>query len=197
LVLSFKRTALIKEDILLLWYALGVILCLTLICEFYALKTGVPTVASFPSARRKIVEILKNEAAKKSQSKNFTIIDLGSGNGQLARQAAKALPDARVLGIEISFVPWAFSVLRQRLFGPENLEYIRKDFWPYDISTADAIIVYVTENIFDRLGQKLENELKPAAIVVANDTNLRGGWIPEETRDTGFLKLKVFVYRKK
>ncbi|MFA4993813.1 MAG: methyltransferase domain-containing protein [Bdellovibrionales bacterium] len=179
-----------------LWYALGVILCLALVCEFYTLKTGVPTITSFPSARRKIIEILKSEVDLKPSDKPYTIIDLGSGNGRLTSQVARALPSAQVIGIEISFVPWVYSVLRQRVFGPKNLEYKRADFWPYDISNADAIIIYVTENIFERLEQKLKKELKPGTIVVANDVILRGDWSPSEIHDTGFLQLKVFVYRQ-
>jgi trans-aconitate methyltransferase len=181
---------------LTVWIVLAVIFCLFLSCEFYALKTGVPTVASFPSMRRKIIDILQKDFAAKPKATPYIIIDLGSGNGQLTWRIARALPDARVIGIELSVIPWLISALWQRLFGPANLEYRRADFWPYDCSRADAVVTYLTENIIDRVSQKLRDELKPGATVVANDVRLRGDWQPVETHDTGFLHFKVFIYRQ-
>jgi SAM-dependent methyltransferase len=178
---------------MIVWYVLAVLFLLILSCEFYAFKTGVPTIASFPSARRAIIKILK---AKVPPGAPFTIIDLGSGSGQLARAIARALPNAYVTGVELSPVPWLRAVVWQKLFGPQNLAYARADFWAYDCRQADAVVLYLTENIIERMGEKLRRELKDGALVVANDTALRGDWQPIETVPTGFLKFKIFVYRQ-
>lgn len=179
---------------MIVWYVLFLIICLILSTEYYFFKTGVPTIASFPPARRKIIECLSKHYPAHSTTIPYTIIDLGSGNGQLANKIARFFPQARVIGIEISYVPWLISRLRQKLFGPENLEYQRADFWLCDCSNMDVVVIFLTENIIERVSQKLRKELKLGALVVANDTALRGDWTPIEVVDTGFLKMKIFVY---
>jgi len=199
LSVSALKTLSVYEAILNYWYPLILLLifCLFLSCEYYAYKTGVPTIASFPSARRKIIEILQKDfAARAPAARSYTIVDLGSGGGQLSWHIARALPRAQVIGIEISWIPWLRSVLRQRLRGPSNLQYQRVDFWSYDCATADAVVTYLTENIIARVSKKLRRELKPGALVAANDVALRGDWQPIDSIPTGFLKMQVFVYRQ-
>jgi precorrin-6B methylase 2 len=178
-----------------IWTILAVIFILFLSCEYFAFRTGVPTVAALPSARHKIIEILKNDAEARPQARPYTIIDLGSGTGGLTAKIARAMPYARVTGIEISPVPWLISVLRQKLLGPSNLEYKRIDFWPHDCSDASAVVVYLTENIIERVSEKLRKELPPGTLVIANDVPLRAGWQPASTEATGFWNFKVYVYR--
>lgn len=175
---------------------LAVILFAAVVCEFYAFKTGVPTIASFPSARKKIVEILKEEAKEHLKGQNFTIVDLGSGGGQLCVKIADAFPQAHVIGVEISVLPWLRSVVHKYLFHIKNLEFKRLDFWSYDCSCADVIVIFLTGNILKRLGDKLRKELKSGALIVANDERLQGDWQPLDVRSTGFLNMKVYVYRQ-
>ncbi|MDD5586022.1 MAG: class I SAM-dependent methyltransferase [Alphaproteobacteria bacterium] len=164
--------------------------------EYYAWKTGVDTFPSMPAVRRKAIELLQKDSESR-QIHSYTVLDLGSGSGQVSRHVAKAMPHAHVIGIELSFVPWLRSVLRQRLFGPANLEYKRLDFWPYDCSGADAVITYLPGKIMERAGKKLRKELKPGTLVVANTFPLRAGWEPFETFTLHApFKTEVFVYRQ-
>lgn len=170
---------------------------LFLSCEYYtAFKTHVPTVASFPSARNKIIEILGKEIGGRADKRPYVIMDLGSGSGQLTWRIARALPEAHVMGIEVSYVPWLRSVLRQKLLGPSNLEYKRIDFWSYDCSAVDAVVTFLTENIMERLSQKLRKELKPGAMVIANDVPLQADWKPVDRQPTGLFNFEVFIYRQ-
>lgn len=166
--------------------------------EYYERKTGVPTFPTMPNVRRQIIAYLKTEHTARGGG-NYKILDLGSGSGQLAFGLARALKDAEVTGIELSYVPWLRSVLRQRLWGVKNLRYIREDFWPHDISGFDAVITYLPGTIMERVGDKLHKELKSGAIVIANGFHLRAGWEPVETSEHNFFvffKTKLFVYRK-
>lgn len=176
---------------MIVWGLLSLILLAVAVGEIYNFKTGVPTVSSFPSARRKIVETIKQHAPP-----GAVIMDLGSGTGRLSWAIARALPQAEVIGIEISFFPWLISVLRQKLTGTRNLRYRRADFWSYDCATVDVMVTYLTENIIERVGDKLRDEMKVGALIVANDTALRGDWQPVEVIDTGFLHLKLYLYRQ-
>ena len=184
---------------MVLWYVIGFILVLIASCEFYALKTGVPTVTSNPSARRKMIELLKEEAALRTRERPFTILDLGSGTGKLALEIGRALPSARVVGLEISLVPYLLSLLRQRIWGlfwaTANVAYKREDFWPYDLSGVDAVVIFINGNIRERMAAKLKAALPSGALVISNETHLPD-WTPLATHTVGLLKLKVVVYRQ-
>ncbi len=179
-----------------IWYVLAAVMVVVASCEYFAWRTGVPTIASFPSARRVILEALREAFANGDLPRGASILDLGSGSGKLTLRIAQAFPDAQVIGLELSWAPWALSVLRQRLAGAKNLRYVRADFWPYDCSRVDAAVTYLTENIIEKVGDKLRRELKPGAFVLANDTALRGDWVPVAARETGLFGMKVYVYRQ-
>lgn len=182
---------------MIVWYILLAIISMVIVTELYALITGVPTVASARASRRDITKRLaKDYAARGDDGAPYAVIDLGSGNGQMAVKIAKALPTAKVTGIEISIVPWAISSLRQKIFGPKNLQFRRESFWPYDCSKADAIAIYLNGKVMKRVSEKLRAELKPGAIVLTNEIPLQGDWQPVEVIETGFLRMKVYVYRQ-
>lgn len=179
---------------------LAIVLFVFLSCEYYTFKTGVPTVASFPSAQKKIVEILKKEMKACPQKRPYQIMDLGSGGGQLCRRIAKEIPDAQVIGLELSILPWLRSVLTQKLKRLPNLTFKRLDFWTYDCAKTDAVIVFLTgAPILERMGQKLRQELKRGTLIIANDEQLGGDWIPMESLNNpiqGIFQSKIYLYRQ-
>lgn len=177
---------------MLIWYyILAVFLFLVVMCEFYTLRTGVPTITSLPAVRKKMIEILKAEGASK-------ILDLGAGTGKLGLEIGRALPDVSVSGVELSIVPYYLSRLRAIIwgacFGVKNVAFKRADFWPYDVSDVDAVVVYINAHIRDRMAQKLKDELSKGTLVMSNETHLEG-WTPIATHEVGLLKTKLVVYR--
>ncbi len=180
------------------WYALGGVFLLIASCEYYAFKTGVPTVTSLPSIRKKMIALLKEEAASYKGEGVFSILDLGSGTGKLALEIGRALPQARVVGLEISWAPFLLSLLRCQIwrlfFGVKNVSYRRVNFWSYDASWADAVTVYMTAKVRARMAEKLKKELHPGVLVISNESHLPG-WEPIEVSGVGLLNLKVVVYR--
>lgn len=182
---------------MIVWYILfAVLLSVAASYGYYNLKTGVPTFPTMPPMRRKMIEILQEDAETRG-SQPYVIVDLGSGSGQLSWHIARAMPHARVVGVELSPIPWLRSVLRQRLFGPANLEYKRTDFWAYDISHADAVINYLMESLMERVSQKLRKELKPGTLVISSKFRLRAGWKPYKTYDIGLpLPMTLRLYRQ-
>ena len=183
---------------MIIWYILLVIITMVIITELFALFTGVPTVASALASRRDITKRLQKDYAEHGNgAAGYSVIDLGSGNGQMATKIAKALPKSTVTGIEISIVPWMLSTLRQKIFGPKNLQFRRESFWPYDCSKADAIAIYLNGKVMKQVSEKLRAELKPGAIVLTNEIPLQGDWQAEEIIETGFLGMKVYVYKQK
>lgn len=160
---------------------------------------GVPNIRTAPAIRKKIIEILKKDAAARGK-KPYTIIDLGSGNGLFTRQIARSMPEARVIGLEISpqSVWWSAMLARWRKL--DNLEYKKADFFAYDLSEADAVVMYLVGSLMGNLGKKLHKDLKPGSLVSSNRFRLGDGWVPEETIETKTLYFhqgKTYIYRKR
>jgi len=159
-------------------------------------RKNVPTLATGIAARGKITQILQLETEKRGD-KPYTIIDLGSGRGELTRFIARAIPHATVIGIEMAKIPFWQSVMLQRWFGPKNLSYQCLDFFPYDCSHVDAVVFYLSGPFARRVGEKLWNELQPGALVISHTFALEAPWQPAEVLNfRSPFKEVIYVYRK-
>jgi trans-aconitate methyltransferase len=163
---------------------------------YYCLRTGVPTFPSMPVARDKITALLQADCAARSQDKPYKIYDLGAGSGQLSWHIARAMPQAQIIGIELSFVPWLRATIWQKLTRQQNLRYLRVNFWNYPIADADAVLTYLMEAIMPRVSAKLRQELRPQTMVISNKFPLPE-WEPIDTftLQSAFSK-KLLVYRQ-
>jgi len=157
-------------------------------------RANVPTIATGFIGRRKVAALLCREAKEKQ---DYTIIDLGSGRGELTRFIAKSISHANVIGIEIARFPHLQSKLIQRYLGPANLSYECLDFWAFDCSKIDAVVFYLSASFAPCIGEKLYRELKPGSMVISHTFPLRGAWVPSEIIHyrTPFKEL-IYVYRK-
>lgn len=151
---------------------------------------GAPNIKTARPIRSKIIELLKDDYARKKSAGKidpdtnpYVIIDPGCGNGTFSREMARALPEARIIGIEISRIAYWRCLLGLKLSGLKNLEYTRSDFFDFDMSIADAVIIF--QHIYDMtaLGEKLKQELKPDTLVTSNKFKLAAGWEPDEYID--------------
>ncbi|MFA4993700.1 MAG: class I SAM-dependent methyltransferase [Bdellovibrionales bacterium] len=182
-------------------YSLFPLLCIgyaafRVIFELTYNRANVPTLATGFVGRRKIAAVLQREVSMRGKSP-FTIIDLGSGRGELTRYIANSIPVAQVTGIEIARIPCMQAAFVQRWLGPKNLSYQCCDFWPFDCSKIDAVVFYLTPTYAQRVGEKLHREMKSGSIVISHTFPLLGAWIPDKvlTFRSPFKEV-VYVYRK-
>ena len=164
--------------------------------EFTFKRAQVPTMATGFFEIKKIVQTLKKDYEEKNKT-DYHIIDCGSGNGEMTRRLAKAMPHAQVLGIETATIAYHLSCFLKKLMGLHNLAYLRKDFFTHDCSSADAVVIFLNGRLTELLGEKLRKELKPGAMVICNEFELKGVWLPPEviTMHTPF-EGRVFIYRR-
>jgi hypothetical protein len=109
------------------------------------------------------------------------------------------MPDARVIGVELSHLGHMRSILRQRLRGPANVVYDEADFLTCDVTAADAIVLFLSAKAMPLVEAKLAAELKPGTMVLSNSFALGGDWQPvEKTRfwSLFYIDSALFVYRK-
>ena len=186
----------------LTWNAVVPLVCIVyaafrVVFELTLNRANVPTLATSLTARPRITKLLQEEAARRL-GQPYTVVDLGSGRGGLARHIAKAIPHARVIGIELACIPFWQAALIQCWFGPKNLSYQRRDFWPFDCSEVDAVVLYLMPTVTVRAGEKLHRELKPGSLVISHMFPLLGECTPIEVLQfrTPFMET-IYVYRKK
>ena len=190
----------IKLLIAILYHASFWFLVLMLAWQAYVLifNRGVPNIRTAPAIRKKIIEILKADFAARGK-KPYIIIDLGSGNGLFTREIAQALPEARVIGLEISPQQVAWSDHIKQKTNLNNLTYEKADFLARDLSEADAVVFYLVSTLMESVGKKLQQDLKPGTLVTSNRFRLGGGWMPEQTLEIQTLyphQKKLNIYRK-
>ena len=159
-------------------------------------RTNIPTLETPWITIRAMAKILKKDFEEKKPA-TYHVVDFGSGDGQLTRKIATTLPKADVLGIENAPIPYHQSLFFKKLFFIKNVNYQQTDFFDYDCSAIDAVVMYLSVQASQRLGEKLFKELKPGAIVLSNEFELKGQWPKPETLERYTpLKSTLYIYRK-
>lgn len=182
---------------ILFWLLIGLIGLETWNLVMHRGVTNLPTSSA---VRAKMIELLRAEKEKRGASAApYTIVDVGSGNGGLTRAIAKAIPDAKVIGLEYSPLSVAWSNFMRKIKRLDNLSYRRMDFMRYNFSEPDALVTYLLPSCQLRLSKKFKDETRPGTVIVANTFPLYEGWEAEQTFNVKTFpppQGKVFLYRK-
>lgn len=180
---------------LLFWTAVTLV---SIDAYFLFFHGGVPNIRTAPAIRKKVIELLKADYAARGHE-GYTIIDAGSGNGLFSREIARAMPQARVIGVEIAGQSVAWAEWLRRRAGLNNLEYRKASFFDYDFSGADAVFTFLIPSVLGPLGRKLEKDVKSGTLVISNKFRLGGDWPTPEKLDVKTLYLhqrSLYIYRK-
>ena len=160
------------------------LVCLSLIWS--SLRAGITPV---PSSRRARQVILSAAA----QSPAGSIIELGSGWGQLALALAAQYPQRHVIGYEISLIPWLVSLLLKKLYRLPNLSLRRENFLRTKLPHAALLVCYLYPGGMTKLARKLGDE--PTADMLISNTFALPGQEPEQIiRLDDLYKSPIYVY---
>jgi len=172
------------EAVILIVMLLGGLLIL-----IFTLITGVP-----PMPTQRLVMPVMFEMVPENENPR-TVYDLGCGWGRLAFALAARYPDAKVIGIELSPLPWLFCKSRQIIQRRPNLEIRYGNFLRMPLGDADLIFCYLMIGAMRRLSAKLNREAKGGTLVIANSFALQD-WAPEDIRIVhGAMSAWVYRYR--
>jgi cyclopropane fatty-acyl-phospholipid synthase-like methyltransferase len=127
----------------------------------YYFRTGVPPVPLGIQERTAVLELL----AGAGLAEKPVLYELGCGWGGLSLAMAQAFPEATVVGIELSPLPWLVARLRAR--GHPRVRIERGDFFRADLTGADAVVSFLMIRPMVPLAEKLSRELRPGTPVVA------------------------------
>jgi len=149
------------------------------------LRAGISPVPSSAKATRAILNLIPSNAGDH-------IAELGSGWGGLALSVASRRPEARVVGYELSLLPWAWSTGVARLIGRRSIDFVRRDFFDADLDDTDVVLCYLFPGAMERLAERLK-DLKAGSVIISNTFRLPG-WEPDEVIELNDL-YRTRVYR--
>ena len=154
----------------------------------YTFITGISPVSSSFKSRKKIIRAVSPE------QKGF-IYELGAGWGAMAFPLARRCPDATIVAYELSPMPWLFLKLRALLFGPRNLEIVRRNFLKDNLAKASLVVCYLYPGAMEKLSAKLVWELKPSARVISNTFEIPA-WTPSLIQNLDDVMCPQIFYYK-
>ena len=119
------------------------------------------------------------------------LVDIGSGDGRIVLEAAKA--GFRAHGVELN--PWLvlYSKYRARRLGLSSAAtFSRADLWKSDMGKYDNVVIFGVEQMMPALEAKLARELSTSSRVVACRFPFPS-WRPESELGAGVDR--VWIYR--
>lgn len=153
--------------------------------------TAITGISPLPSTRLGREAVL----AALPEAPQGAIIEAGSGWGTLAFALARRRPGSRVIGYELSPLPWAFSQLRRLIQPAPNLRLYRRDLLRASYAEAGVVVCYLHAEALERLQPKLEAELPAGALVISNTFRLHR-WRPAAVlHPPASIDAPVYVYR--
>jgi SAM-dependent methyltransferase len=110
------------------------------------------------------------------------VIDLGSGDGRLVREAARRY-GARGLGVERDPGLVARSLELARQDGVAGkVTFVAQDLFETDIRAASVVTLYLLPEVNAKLRPRLLANLRPGTRVVSHDFDM-GDWAPDEVAE--------------
>ena len=157
------------------WVLLWAVLIGGITIILSTILTGISPMPSSGTARRAVARAFPRDYSG-------TVLEAGCGWGGLAAALARRCPGARVIGYEVSPVPFAVAWLRA--LGHPNLTVRYGSFLRAPLGRADAVVLYLCGPLAERLGARLKAEARPGTPVLSVTFSIKG-WQPDRTEDTG------------
>jgi len=129
---------------------------------------------------------------------NAKVYELGSGDGRFLRALAKK-KKIQAVGFENFMLPYVISRVFKFLTN-SNADFRYQDLFKADLSQADYIFCYLITTQMAKLETKLQQELKPGALIISNTFKFKNWPIEKEIvvnpKNKFGLSNKIYLYRK-
>lgn len=138
---------------------LSIIVSIFFVWNVIAVISGAPYV---PSSDVRIQSMIKLAAF----SKHEVLLDVGSGNGKVLRQASKYVKIAR--GVEINPILVLWTLFRNWLGRYKNIIITKENFWDTNFGDIDVLFIYCINSKMKKLEQKIKKEMTQGSRVLSN-----------------------------
>jgi SAM-dependent methyltransferase len=174
-----------------LLFILAVAYNIKIVCDF--IRCGgkePPFICSLGAVKKTVLEEAERFLEK---NKNAKVTDLGCGSGSLLIPLAKKYSLAKFVGYEYDW--FAFLIAKIRTFYIPNLVVYKRNFLKEDLSEYDLVLGYWISGLVDKLGNKLNKELREDAVVISEIFEVPVLRSIKVIESSLFLKkLNVYVY---
>lgn len=167
------------------FFVLGIVTVAALSLLYFNLRLGIGPVPTSRAVRDVMLQLCPPETTG-------TAYELGSGWGGLARALARRCPNATVIGVEASFVPWAFSALVQKLRPVQNLRFVRANFHALPLEQASLLLCYLFTGGMRALAEK---SFAPGAVLISAVFSWHGKTAETVAKAADLYGSAVYRYR--
>lgn len=150
--------------------------------------TGVPPLSSSSSEAADVISLLKQTGLPEQA----IVYDLGCGWGSLVIALARAFPDARIRGIEMSPLPYCVARFRTRKMPNVFLQW--GSFYAIDLRDVQAVTSYLMVKSMPKLADFLDRMLKSGTPVVALTFWFRGRQVAAKRDGPGLRGAAALYY---
>jgi hypothetical protein len=168
--------------------AVAIVLGLALSLLIFQGITGVPPMSAGAAEAADVVTLLKQARL----NEGAVIYELGCGWGSLVMALARAFPNAKIRGIEMSPLPYWVARFRTRHL--PNVFLHRGDFYKFDLHDAHAVTCYLMIKPMPKLAGFLDRMLTPGTPVVSLTFWFRGREVAAERNGPGLRGAAAMYY---
>ena len=120
-----------------------------------------------PSSKKARQAMLQLTA--ETEAKEGPIFELGSGWGNLLIPLARKYPQRKIVGFELSIIPWLTTVLLKNLLGLTNIEVYRSNFLHADLASASVILCYLYPMGMQKISKKIGTQGGQVGYLISNN----------------------------
>lgn len=161
-----------------------ILLFLACLSAYLLLRPVINGAVYFPTHPARIGKYAELAALKPGDK----VADLGSGDGRVLMIFAKHGIESHGYEVDPLLVAWSRLAIRRA--GLQGLAFVHwQSFWSQNLEDFDAIVVYGFPHIMKRLGDKLQEEVRPGIPIISNNYTIPG-WKPI-SKDAGIYLYKL------
>ena len=174
----------------LLLFSLVVLLMVlvTVPIVYSTIKLGITPMPSSSKAYLAMMQLV-------DETDTGVIADLGSGWGNVVIRLAKKHPNRKVIGYELSYLPWLISTILKKLLGLKNLTLYRQDFYQVDLSKVSVVVCYLFPEAMKKISDKLQLEKPNIEFLISNNFVLPNLQPCKVIKIDDFYKSPVYLYK--
>lgn len=121
------------------------------------------------------------------------VYEIGSWDGRVSFYLWQQNKNIKIVGIEINVYQYLYSKIKKYLLKCENVDFLNRNIFKYNLSDADLIYIYSLPQNNGRIASKFQKELKSWTRIISYVFE-----IPElrliETNKPTKKDLSIFVY---
>jgi hypothetical protein len=180
----FEIYSLILLDVLLV--VMTGVIAVSLI--YSTLKLGISPMPSSSKAYKVMMKLIE-------ETGTGAIIDLGSGWGSFVIRVAKKNPQRKVVGYELSILPWLMSILLKKVLGLNNLTLYRQNFYRAILPEKSVLVCYLYPGAMHKIKNELLVEQSNLGFLISNNFALPSSQPYKIIPLDDFYKSPIYFYK--